>query len=214
MVRQMFDGLGPKPQSPLNDYDATSIPRRLHDSHTSLPVDGIQNIGIPGGNTLRVPLQFTAPPTTINLGHPSIDWDTMQRLSKGYFDVFNLLYPIIDRQWFNASALTAIINEGFQEGTTTALVLLVFALGEVALTTSGVPISAYKGRPSGIKGGTVERPPGVAYFNEARKRMGFGLAEISLENIQMCTLASLYHLSCGQAIVSGLAFHALSNLTV
>lgn len=214
MVRQMFDGLGPKPQSPLNDYDATSIPRRLHDSHTSLPVDGIQNIGIPGGNTLRVPLQFTGPPTTINLGHPSIDWDTMQRLSKGYFDVFNLLYPIIDRQWFNASALTAIINEGFQEGTTTALVLLVFALGEVALTTSGVPISAYKGRPSGIKGGTVERPPGVAYFNEARKRMGFGLAEISLENIQMCTLASLYHLSCGQAIVSGLAFHVLSNLTV
>ena len=202
VVRQMFDGLGQKPQSPLNDYDVSSIPRGLHDSNGSLPVDGIQAIGIPSNNTLRVPLQFAGSPTTMNLARPSIDWDTMQRLSKGYFDVFNFLYPIIDRQWFNSSALTSIINEGFQEGTTSALVLLVFALGEVALTTSGVPISAYKGRPSGIKGGTVDRPPGVSYFNEARKRMGFGLAEISLENIQMCALASLYHLSCGQAIVS------------
>lgn len=203
-VRQMFESLGQKPQSPLAEYALTSAPRGLQDSNISLPVDGVQVIGIPSNNTLRVPLQLAGSQPGMNLNQPSIDWDTMQRLSKAYFDGFNFLYPIIDRQWFNSSALPSIINEGFQEGAISALVLLVFALGEVALTTSAVPIAAYKGRPSGVKGGTADRPPGITFFNEGRKRMGFGLSEISLESVQMLALTSLYHLSCGQAIVSGL----------
>ena len=206
VMRQMFDSLGQKPQSPLHEHDLSSIPRGLHDSNMPLPLDGIQAIGISGNNnTLRVPLHLSGSQQGMNLTPPSIDWDTMQRLTKGYFDCFNVLYPIMDRPWFNTNTLTSIINNGFQEGTNSALVLLVFALGEVALSASGVPISVYKGRPSGIKGGTADRPPGVGYFNEGRKRMGFALAEVSLENVQMFALAALYHLSCGQAIVSGLA---------
>ncbi|CAM1506707.1 Fc.00g063480.m01.CDS01 [Cosmosporella sp. VM-42] len=200
VMRQMFESLGQKPQSPLHEHDFSTIPRGLHDSNMSLPPDGIQAIGLSSNNTLRVPLQFSGSQANMNLTPPSIDWETMQRLSKAYFDCFNFLYPIMDRPWFNSNTLTSIINNGFQEGTTSALVLLVFALGEVALSGSGGPISAYKGRPSGIKGGTADRPPGVTYFNEGRKRMGFALAEVSLENVQMFALAALYHLSCGQAI--------------
>ncbi|KAF7544531.1 hypothetical protein G7Z17_g9877 [Cylindrodendrum hubeiense] len=201
-IRQLLGDLGQKPQSPLSEHDLSALPEGIRESTTPLPTDGIQSTGMPNTNVLQVPLQLPGSPLSLNLNPPSIDWDTMQRLSKGYFDVFNFLHPIMDRQWFNSNTLTSIINNGFQEGATSTLVLLVFALGEVALTASEVPISAYKGRPSGIKGGTIDRPPGITYFNEARKRMGFALTEISIENCQMLSLASLYYASCGQAIRS------------
>lgn len=36
----------------------------------------------------------------------------------------------------------------------------------------------------------MERPPGLLFFNEARKRMGFNLTECSLENVQIFALAA------------------------
>ncbi|KAM0564423.1 hypothetical protein ACHAPJ_000636 [Fusarium lateritium] len=200
VMRQMFESLGQKPTSPLGEHDIPALPRGLRDSAVTLPSDGLQPVGIPSNSTLQVPLHLSGPASALNLSPPSVDWETMQRLSKGYFDVINFLHPIMDRQWFNSNTLSSIISNGFQEGAISSLVLLVFALGEVALTTSEVPISAYKQRPSGIKGGTIDRPPGLAYFNEARKRMGFALSEVSLENVQMFALAALYYSSCGQAL--------------
>ncbi|SPJ82113.1 related to acetate regulatory DNA binding protein FacB [Fusarium torulosum] len=199
VMRQMFESLGQKPPSPLGEIPA--LPGGLRDSTITLPSDGVQPVGIPSNSAMQVPLHLSgSSSSTLNLSPPSIDWETMQRLSKSYFDVINILHPIMDRQWFNSNTLSSILSNGFQEGVISSLVLLVFALGEVALTTSEVPISAYKQRPSGIKGGTIDRPPGLAYFNEARKRMGFSLTEISLENVQMFALASVYYSSCGQAL--------------
>ncbi|KAF5982883.1 acetate regulatory DNA binding protein FacB [Fusarium bulbicola] len=202
VVRQMFESLGQKAPSALGEIPA--LPRGLRASNVTLPSDGLQPGGIPSNSTLQIPLHLSGSTSSLNLSPPSVDWETMQRLSKAYFDVINILHPVLDRQWFNSNVLSSIINNGFQEGALSSLVLLVFALGEVALTTSEVPISAYKQRPSGIKGGTIDRPPGLAYFNEARKRMGFGMSEVSLENAQMLALASLYYSSCGQALVANL----------
>ncbi|KAF5552007.1 acetate regulatory DNA binding protein [Fusarium mexicanum] len=170
VVRQMFESLGQKAPSALGEIPA--LPRGLRASNVTLPPDGLQPGGIPSNSTLQIPLHLSGSTSSLNLSPPSVDWETMQRLSKAYFDVINILHPVLDRQWFNSNVLSSIINNGFQEGALSSLVLLVFALGEVALTTSEVPISAYKQRPSGIKGGTIDRPPGLAYFNEARKRMG------------------------------------------
>ncbi|KAM0296381.1 hypothetical protein ACHAO9_000022 [Fusarium lateritium] len=176
VMRQMFESLGQKPPSPLGEIPA--LPGGLRDSTITLPSDGVQPVGIPSNSTMQVPLHLSGSSSSaMDLSPSSIDWETMQRLSKGYFDVINILHPIMDRQWFNSNTLSSILSNGFQEGAISSLVLLVFALGEVALTTSEVPISAYKQRPSGIKGGTIDRPPGLAYFNEARKRMGFALID-------------------------------------
>lgn len=202
VMRQMFETFGQKPPSPLGKHDIPALPRGLRDSSIALPSEGLRPVGLSSNASLQVPLQLVGSTSAISLSPPSVDWETMQRLSKGYFDVINFLHPIMDRQWFSSNTLTSILNNGFQEGAISSLVLLVLALGEVALTTSEVPISAYKQRPSGIKGGTIDRPPGLGYFNEARKRMGFALSEVSLENIQMFALAALYHQSCGQALVS------------
>ncbi|KAF5023318.1 hypothetical protein F66182_4626 [Fusarium sp. NRRL 66182] len=189
LMRQMFESLGQKPPSPMGELP--SLPRGLRDSTVTLPSEGLQPVGLPNNSTLQVPLHLSGSAPALNLSPPSVDWETMQRLSKSYFDVINLLHPIMDRQWFISNTLSSIINNGFQEGTVSSLVLLVLALGEVALTTSEVPISAYKQRPSGIKGGTIDRPPGLAYFNESRKRMGFALSELwtgprMLENDCLC----------------------------
>lgn len=122
----------------------------------------------------------------------NLTWDTIQRFSKAYFDTFNFLYPIVDREIFMSTTLPAIFNDGFDEGIMSTLAHLVFALGEVALAgLKGNPLAIYNGRPSGIKGGNGGLPPGLALFNEARRRMGFNLTECSLENVQIFALAGL-----------------------
>src|SRR5258706_3097168 len=115
----------------------------------------------------------------------------MQRLADAYFDSFNLLYPFMDRQNFLSDTLSKVHTEGFNGDTDSVIALLVFALGELALEGSyGPPINYHNGRPSGIHGGTLDRPPGLALFNEARKRLGFVLTECDLENVQIFSLAA------------------------
>ncbi|KAL2182901.1 hypothetical protein L209DRAFT_696874 [Thermothelomyces heterothallicus CBS 203.75] len=126
-----------------------------------------------------------------------LTWDTMQRLSKAYFDSFNLLCPILDRQSFMSETLPALFNHGFGDDMPSTIAFLVFALGGVAIAGSeGPPVHVYNGRASGVKGGTRDRPPGLELFNEARRRMGFNSTECSLENVQMFELASIYYGTC------------------
>jgi hypothetical protein len=129
-------------------------------------------------------------PGGIPLTIPTLTWDTMQRLSKAYFDSFNFIFPLLDRHTFLSETLPTILRDGFNESMTSTLALLVFALGEQSVAgCQGIPICTYNGRPSGIKGGTAREPPGLVLFNEARRRMGFNLTECSLENVQIFALA-------------------------
>ncbi|KAK0730842.1 hypothetical protein B0H67DRAFT_563079 [Lasiosphaeris hirsuta] len=143
------------------------------------------------GSAVNVHTSAPAPaPITV----ASLNWDTMQRLSKAYFGSFNLLYPILDRHSFVSGIMPSVFNEGFSQSIASTIAFLVFALGEIALSGSdGLPLHAYNGRPSGVKGGSKDRPPGLDLFNEARRRMGFNLTECSLENVQIFALASMYY---------------------
>ncbi|EAQ89365.1 hypothetical protein CHGG_05984 [Chaetomium globosum CBS 148.51] len=127
-----------------------------------------------------------------------LNWETMQRLAKAYFDSFNLLCPVLNRQPFVSETLPALFNRGFDDSMASTIAFLVFALGEVAIAGyEGSPIHVYNGRASGIKGGTKEAPPGLHLFNEARRRMGFNLTSCSLENVQIFELASGLNLELG-----------------
>lgn len=131
------------------------------------------------------PVTGQVPITTLGL-----TWDTMQSLSKAYFDTINLSYPLLNRQSFMSETLHLLFNNGFDQSMASTVAFLVFALGEVALAASdGLPVHVYSGRASGVKGGSKERPPGLELFNEARRRMGFNLTECSLENVQIFALA-------------------------
>ncbi|KAI1634350.1 hypothetical protein F4809DRAFT_643573 [Biscogniauxia mediterranea] len=145
----------------------------------------------------------TVPTSILNMG-----WENMQRLSKAYFNTFNLLYPIMDRQYFQSETLPTVANRGFDESSMSTLACLVFALGEIAIGgVQGAPIETRKGRPSGIKGGTADHPPGLLLFNEARKRMGFNLTECSLENVQIFSLAAIYYEACCHHAVCSMSPH-------
>jgi hypothetical protein len=119
-----------------------------------------------------------------------LDWATMQRLCKAYFESFNFVHPILDRQTFINETLPVVFNSGFDNGILSTLAFLTFALGEVAIAgTQGAPVRVFNGRPSGVRGGSEKQPPGLALFNEARRRMGFSLTDCSLENVQVFALA-------------------------
>jgi hypothetical protein len=122
---------------------------------------------------------------------PHLTRDIMDQLATAYFDTFNLIYPFMDRQSFISDTLTKVHTEGFNGDPDSVIALLIFALGEVAIEGSrGNPIAVYKDRPSGVRGGTAPKPPGLALFNEARKRIGFVFTDYDLENIQIYSLAA------------------------
>lgn len=122
---------------------------------------------------------------------PHLTRDLMHRLATSYFDTFNFIYPFMDRQNFISDTLTKVYAEGFDGDADSVIALLIFALGELAIEGShGKPISEGDGRSSGVRGGSATKPPGLAFFNEARKRIGFVLTDCDLENIQIYSLTA------------------------
>ena len=147
-----------------------------------------------GNHTIPMSLQdgdnFNPAPVLAPLSAFGLDWDIMQTLTKAYFDTVNLLHPILDRHSFLTQILPTLFKNGVDHTLTSTIAFLVFALGEVALASyRGPPINAYGGRPSGMRGGSKNHPPGITLFNEARKRLGFSVTETSLETVQAYTLA-------------------------
>lgn len=140
---------------------------------------------------------FNSAPVAAPVSVFELDWDIMQTLSKAYFDTINLLHPILDRHTFLTQTLPSLFKNGVNHRLSSTIAFLVFALGEVALGNyRGAPINAHGERPSGIRGGSKSHPPGIALFNEARKRLGFSVTETSLETVQAYTLASTYCAAC------------------
>ncbi|KAJ4290108.1 hypothetical protein N0V88_006614 [Collariella sp. IMI 366227] len=196
-IQQLFASIQPK----LPHIDLSSLEREgpasmlaLRRSTTqSLPPDIRPSVGRGSGASLHELVTTQASITVADL-----NWDTMQRLSKGYFDSLNLLCPILNRHSFMSETLPRLFNNGLSHSMESTIAILVFALGEVAIAgTEGLPVHASNGRPSGIKGGTKDRPPGLDLFNEARRRMGFNLTECSLENVQIFALSSGLNLELG-----------------
>lgn len=124
------------------EKDGAAMLLGLQGRTTSLPTDMYDspNVSNEGGS---IPLQVSSASQVegMQLGGPSMNWETMQRLTKSYFDTFNLIYPIMDRQVFQSEVLPTIASHGFDESSSSTLTCLVFALGEVAMgAVQGAPI--------------------------------------------------------------------------
>ncbi|KAH8803488.1 hypothetical protein F5884DRAFT_805692 [Xylogone sp. PMI_703] len=118
-----------------------------------------------------------------------------------YFDTFNFIHPLLDRQLFFRDTLHTSLGAGSvqdfeQTERNVVLTLLVIALGQLALEgTIGE-------EDPGENGGSNEQPPGLLYFNEARRRLGFIETAYSLEVVQIQALASLYYATCFRHVES------------
>lgn len=212
VIKQLLDTAATKLTNPTTadlEQNGTAIVFGLDDNNEGLP-------SIPVGplvltdisvNTLPAPgVQLQPPSNIINVpgtmaavDPTALDWQSMQRLSVAYFDTFNFLHPILDRRTFVENLMGSIGRDGFDGSITSTLAFLVFALGEVAISgLSGIPLNTFNGRPGGVRGGTATQPPGLALFNEARKRLGFNFTECSIENVQALALAGLYCNTCSR----------------
>lgn len=128
---------------------------------------------------------------------------TMQRMHEycdGYFNTFNVIAPILNRDTFLAETMSVVSQQGFSEGDQpSVLALLVLALGQLAI--EGVferPVSMVNGIASGLRGGTIDNPPGIEIFNEARRRLGFISTKMTLESVQIHLLLATYYEANGR----------------
>ncbi|KAK2005705.1 hypothetical protein LZ32DRAFT_633418 [Colletotrichum eremochloae] len=114
-----------------------------------------------------------------------------------------------------------VLDDHFCEDAASTLLCLVMALAEVAIAdVSSRPFTAFQGHPDGEPSNDAEfikyRPPGIEFFNEARRRLGFSMGECSLEKIQVFILTGLYYETCSRhmeywnmIISASLACHTL-----
>ena len=126
---------------------------------------------------------------------PSLGIQHIHELCDAFFNTFNVLFPLLNRDTFMNGTVAPLLRDGYADGDPNAvLALLVFALGQVA--NEGVferPISSIGGQPSGFRGGTVDKPPGLAIFNEVRRRIGFVTTQATLESVQILLLEAIYY---------------------
>jgi hypothetical protein len=126
---------------------------------------------------------------------PSLTIQQIHEQCEAFFNTFNVLFPLLNRDTFMNGTVAPLLRDGYADGDPNAvLALLVFALGQVAI--EGVferPISFIGGQPSGFRGGTVDKPPGLAIFNEARRRIGFVTTQTTLESVQILLLEAIYY---------------------
>ena len=104
-----------------------------------------------------------------------------------YFESFHTIYPILDAQQFSTTTLPRICNNSFDEGDEgSAIVLAVIALGELAHEgATGEPVVNEAGHTaSGVRGGTVSRPPGLSLIHEAQRRLGLMFTKWTLASLQ------------------------------
>lgn len=188
-IRQMLISLSPSVDKDLQSLDAegSAFIVHLQKNQSGLPPQGRLNAREFKGMLT----QATRTTSGDRFTFPDISLQEMNHLATVYFDSFNLLYPFMDRQVFFSDVLAKVSAEGFNGDAESVIALLVFALGELAEEgIRGQPINLHRGRHSGIRGGTLERPPGLTFFNEARKRLGFVLTDCDLENVQILSLAA------------------------
>jgi hypothetical protein len=105
---------------------------------------------------------------------PDLTVERVDEYSSAYFNTFNVLLPLLDPDIFISGAVARLLREGYKDDDLEGvLALLVFALGQLAIEgVVGRPTSACNYESSGFRSGTIEQPPGLALFNEARRRIG------------------------------------------
>ncbi|KAK3681841.1 hypothetical protein LTR37_020845 [Vermiconidia calcicola] len=129
-------------------------------------------------------------PTYSRVSFPSLTRERIKELASVYFRTINVLYPILDRGQFISDTVEPTLANGFGYGdASSVLLLLVLALGELAMEgIAGAPLAP----GSGLRGGTLTKPPGLEFFNEARARIGSIPYQCDLVNVQVLLLQATY----------------------
>ncbi|KAF4908740.1 hypothetical protein CGCF415_v006447 [Colletotrichum fructicola] len=114
------------------------------------------------------------------------DKEWLEQGSTIYFSTFHLMHPVLDQEYFMKRTLSSAVSGKVpQESAECALVFLTIALAHMA-STGGASMEM------------DNQPPGLHYFNEARRRMGFFMEDSTIEAVQVFVLAGLYYECCSR----------------
>lgn len=148
---------------------------------------------MPTDESLDFDFDSESPSQVWDTGPMRLTKDVIKSLCEAFFRSFHTIYPILDRRHFYSDTLSEAYSSSFdQNDGCAALVLLVLALGALAKEgVSGKPIlEESTGRSTGIRGGTPQRPPGLAFWNEATRRLGGMISQYDLNMLQCFILLS------------------------
>uniref|UniRef100_A0A093UKU9 Sterol uptake control protein 2 n=1 Tax=Talaromyces marneffei PM1 TaxID=1077442 RepID=A0A093UKU9_TALMA len=130
-------------------------------------------------------------------------------LCEAFFSLFHPFTPFMDKHFFFSLTLGTVIKHGFSTTIETCLVLNVMALGCLAVRAyeeADFPLPGTMGdhfeRPAWFEA-VLEDPPGLSFFNEARKRMGFLMEKNNLSSCQYYLLSAMYYTQIIRPLDSG-----------
>jgi hypothetical protein len=120
-------------------------------------------------------------------------------LADVFFSVFNPFTPIMDKSFFFSFTLGSAIESGFGYTMETCIVLNVMALGCLAVLAhqeGNYPLpgtQSHRFEPPEWMNVVYEEQPGLRFFNEARRRIGFLMCDNDLQSCQFYLLSSVYY---------------------
>jgi hypothetical protein len=126
----------------------------------------------------------------------------IEGLVDAFFSTFNGLYPVLDRRHFYSVTMSKASEANFNYSIESTTVLLVLALGCIAMEgyregdfslDKNARLDDAFEAPDWHSTVMDEQYPGLSFFNEARKRMGFRTGSNNLYNCQVYLLCALYY---------------------
>lgn len=123
-------------------------------------------------------------------------------LADAYFALFHRNTPVLDKFQFFSTTLNGALDNNLGYDVETCLVLIVLALGCLAVRAYEEGDFALPSRASSSTTGFIrpdwyevvtDDPPGLKFFNEARQRIGFLMNQNSLPIGQFYILCTVYY---------------------
>lgn len=170
------------------------LPERILDARERLGKNYVVDL-----ETKRPPLPMHICPFPLQIGEgwlEALPLTVIKGLSDAFFSTFNPFTPIMDKNFFFAFTLGAAIESGFGYTMESCLVLNVMALGCLAVHADregNYPLPGSRSNrfePPEWMGVIQEEPPGLRFFNEARRRIGFLMCGNDIQSCQFYLLSS------------------------
>ncbi|KAL4922899.1 hypothetical protein BDW62DRAFT_171993 [Aspergillus aurantiobrunneus] len=173
------------------------LPQRLLEAHEKLGKNYVIDTEM---NRPPLPMYiYPFPPQAGEEWLETLPLAMIKGLSNAFFATFNPFTPIMDKNFYFAFTLGAAIESGFGYTMESCLVLNIMALGCLAVhahNEGDYPLPG-TGRshfePPDWMAVVQEEPPGLRFFNEARRRMGFLMCDNDIQSCQFYLLSSLYY---------------------
>ncbi|KAJ5671356.1 hypothetical protein N7507_000483 [Penicillium longicatenatum] len=150
----------------------------------------------------RRPLPMFTTPYPLHAGEQWLELvplSMIKGLADAFFAVFNPFTPIMDKSYFFSFTVGSALESGFGYSMESCIVLTVMALGCQAVLAhqeGNYPLpgtTSHRFEAPEWMNVVYEEQPGLRFFNEARRRIGFLMCDNDIQSCQFYLLSSVYY---------------------